>query len=286
MRKKWYEREEVGKVTLDWVKVNCKNITYREVDLLHAVYDRKMVRRDHLEIILPEYRYLKSRTKVLNRSISKLFAKMCLDKVHEEMKVGEGNSPAILALDKAGAVILDKPFKRRFPHIMKKYRGEEYLFRVLPSIYRHVHGVNQLEVDTILLCEEQGLEMNWVHERYNSRKFFYSQEEMVFIPDALLSLWNDKAKMNIFIEYDTGSENARFAKNFPIILEKLLKYRKYKASKKWEEEFDRFPSILFVTEDEKRLKYVNNKMKELGLQGVALYHERYIDVLKRLTGKS
>jgi hypothetical protein len=280
-RGSWYERKEIEKVTLDWVKTNCK-LTSREIELLQLVYDRKLVRRDHLEIISESYRNLgDSRTRLLNRAIKKLYQNMCLDKVHEVQEIGRGNTPCIVGLDKGGSMLLSVPHKKRISHRKSIVNGNTYITRMLPANFRHINGVNQLEVDTILFCEETENELiGWHHEK--PQELHYGQEKVVVIPDVRMELKMREKPFYAFIEYDTGSENRGYKDRFPTIHEKIIKYRKFKASKLWVEEYPYFPMLLLVTEDDKRIPFFNQKCKENKLQGFGVYSESYVKFLKHL----
>lgn len=289
-KKGWYEREEVPSINHDWVQLHCKNITNREMDLLRIVNERKLVRRDHLEIIHEEYRKAgDTRTSILNRSISKLFQKLCLDKVHEEAEYRSGNLPAVVALDRAGALILglDKKFKRRIKHDeLRIINTKKHIFRELPSNYPHIHGVNQLEVDTILLCEELGIDIvRWDLEEKNTRLFMYN-ERYILIPDVFLLLRVNNKPFIAYIEYDTGKEDFRYKDKYPTLREKLEKYQKYKLSRTWKNEkwaeISPFPLLIFVAEDKKRIPYVNDKGKLLGLKVLAIHSSEFQDNLKTL----
>lgn len=281
IRGSWYEREEVEKITLDFVKTNCK-ITAREKELLEIINQRKMVRRDMLEIISPSYRNLGvNRTRIMNRSMKKLFSNMCIDKIHELQGYLQGNTPAIYSLDRAGSMILEIPHKSRIKHIKNTVNGKTYIYRRLPSNFRHVNGVNGLEVDTILFCEETGSEiLEWCHEK--PQELHYGEERIVVIPDVLMGLKINDRHFYAFIEYDTGSEGVR-EKEPRVIRDKIIKYKKYKLSELWTDEFNQFPIILLVTEDEKRTGFFNKKCKENGLLGLGIYRENYKEFLKRLT---
>lgn len=248
--------------------------------MLEIVNYRKLVRRDMLEIISPSYRSLngKSRTRILNRSISKMFQQMVLDKVHEPQRFKHGNSPAIVALDKAGAIILGVPFKQRIRQI--KSDIGDYIHRQLPSNFRHINGVNRLEVDTILFCEETGVKLEkWILEK--PIELFYGQEKIIIIPDVLLKLKFKNKSLSIFIEYDTGNENVRY-KEPPIINQKIIKYKKYMLSKMWEKHFDKFPLIILVTEDLDRIQFFNKKCSENRIFGLGVYYKNYKNFLYNL----
>jgi hypothetical protein len=284
LKRGWYERQETEKITLDWVKTNCR-VTPRELELLRLVYDRKLVRRDHLEIISPSYRNAgDGRTKILNNSITKLFRQMCLDKIHEKGELGKGNYPCTVALDRAGSILLGLPHKRRIIHNVNKYNGEIYITRSLPSNYRHINGINLLETQTIMICDDIGYSI----EKWNlevPREFHYANEEILLKPDITLEISNGNKSFLGFIEFDTGSENLRYKTNFPIIHDKIVKYKKYKMSTLWEDEFDYFPLLLLVTEDDKRIPYFNEKCKEIGIRGIGVYYENYTKFMYRLLEK-
>jgi hypothetical protein len=285
-RRGWWEREEAKKVTKDWVDVNC-TVTEREMELLEAVNERKLVSRNHLEIILPSYRYLseRSRTVSINRSINKLFHSMCLDKAHVKQKVGRGNAPCIVSLDKGGSILLEIPHKKRIIQNKVNVKGKEFIFRELPSNFKHINGVNQIEVDTILFCEDNEADiLKWRLEK--PLDFTYNGEKIVIIPDTFVQMDIKGNPLYAYLEYDTGKEDNRNVTNFPTINNKLRNYRKYKSSKLWEDYSPYFPVILFVTEDTKRINYFKEKCREYGLDGYAIYHENFTKFLEHLYGKS
>jgi hypothetical protein len=254
------------------------------MELLQAVHYRKLVTRNHLEIILPSFRYVGSRTRMINRAINKLFHSMCLDKAHEKQEIMKGNAPCTVALDKGGSILLGVPHKPRITHERINIKGTEYLFRKLPSNYRHINGVNQCEVDTILFCDNNEAELiQWVLEK--PLEFHSHQEKTVIIPDVFLEVNMKTKPLFAYLEYDTGSENARFRDSFPIINSKLVNYKKYKASKLWKDYAPYFPIILLVTEDRNRIDYFKVKCKEYGLQGYGVYYESYDKFLRYLYDK-
>lgn len=286
-RKRWYEREEIKRATKDWVDLNCK-LTVREEELLQLIYDRKLVRRDYLEIISPSYRTLgKNRSLILNRAINKLFKLNIIDKVHESMDIGKGNSPAIIAIDKCGSIILGVTHRKRIIHKYSEHGGKLYLKRELPINHRHINCVNKLEVETILLCEKHGYEiLEWQLEKANS--FTYMNEANILIPDVLLVIRAHDEKLPIYIEYDTGTEGIR-EKEPRAIKDKILKYKRFKLSniwvnQEWQIHFDSpvFPLVLFVTEDEKRIDFFKRKSNEHSVKSLSIYHDKYSNVLKEL----
>lgn len=288
MRKKWYERIEHARISEDWVRLHCKNVTDREKKLLEIIYERKLVRRDHLEILHPGYRDIPRRTNVINRSIKKLYELMCLDKVHEQSEYMKGNLPAVLAIDKAGALLIGKPFKRRIKQVKKTVGQEQIVIRELPSNYPHIHGINKLEVIITEWALKHGFRFRWFLENENEKQFIFNGERVILIPDVF-TIINAKGKIALFyIEYDTGKEDNRNKTTFPTIYEKLQKYYWYKLTGIWKKEWwavkikTDFPMILFVTEDKGRIEYVKEKAKNFGLNLDAILESEFEFKLDRL----
>lgn len=290
LRKGWYEREEIKRVTMDWADLNC-NLTEREFELLEIVYERKLVRRDSLEIISKSYRNIgKNRTNSINRAISKMFRSICLDKVHQPRKNGESNMPCIVGVDKAGSLLLGVKHSERIIQNTTKKNGILYTHRSLPSNFKHINGVNKLETETILFCERYDSNIiRWDLEEKNIKLFYHNQEKIILIPDVFMILEIDGKNLVAFIEYDTGSENVRY-KIPPIIREKLIKYKKYKSSGLWLKESwqdllseKQFPLILFITEDDKRVNIFNQKSKDIGVQGLGIYYKNYNKILEKIS---
>ena len=280
-RRGWYEREEITKVTKDWIATNVR-LTQREQNLLPLIYDRKLVRRDHLEIISEDYRNLgDSRTKILNRSISKLFRTVVLDKVHEAQMIGSGNHPCTVAIDKGGSLILNVVHKPRILHKKEYYKGELFIKRSLPVNYKHINGVNRMEVDAIEFCKNTGNHiLKWKLEE--SKTFKFNGEKITLITDVFLEMLINGKLFLAYLEYDTGSENARYKDNFPTLDNKLLNYRMYFRSKLWINKLEYFPMVLLITEDEKRVKYFTKECKKKGLHGYGIYYNRFVSFLERL----
>lgn len=286
-REHWYEREEVKKVTGDWVKENCK-LTPREEELLELVYDRKLVRRDHLEIISESYRNAgDNRTILLNRAIKKLFKMMVIDKYHQKQDIGKGSIPATVAIDKAGSIILGKPHKRRIIQDKHSYKGVEYIKRRLPSNFRHINGVNQLEVDAIQICEKYDFHID-LWELEQPKTFSFNGEEITLIPDVLLLLNMQGKYFAIYIEYDTGSEGVR-EKEPKVIRDKIINYRRFKGSNLWYNEHWQinfsepvFPLLLFVTEDKNRIVFFKEQADKLGIQSLAMHSNKFRVILEKL----
>ena len=210
---------------------------------------------------------------------------MVIDKVHEVQEIGKGNTPCIVAIDKGGSIILGVPHKIRIPQRKTKFKQTYYVTRICPSNFRHINGINQCEVDTILFCEATNNELlKWKLEVATT--FYYNQQEILFIPDVFVECKFKDKHWLAFIEYDTGSENHRNKDDFPVLSEKLDNYRKYKMSELWVDKYKYFPMILLVTEDEKRVHWFTSKCRGLGLQGFGIYHNKYTNFLEAVLGMS
>lgn len=206
---------------------------------------------------------------------------MCLDKVHEKQELGKGNAPAILALERGGSILLDIPHRRRIPQQKMLVNGEVKIRRHVPSTYRHANGVNQVEVDTILFCEENGYELEfWEHEKHAS--FTYNNEEILVIPDVFYRLKINNKSIDFFLEFDCATEDRLSRRKLPVIYNKIMNYKKYKYSNLWTNHSISFPIILLVTHDSRRIPYFNVKCKENGIQGFGVFHENYTGFMKKI----
>lgn len=207
---------------------------------------------------------------------------MYIDKVHEKQVLGSGNKPCVLALDRAGSLFLKVSHRQRITQEKKLVKGRTYVFRQLPNYFRHVNGINQMEVDTILLGEKSDVEIErWQHER--GREFQFGDEKILVVPDVYTILRSRGRPIYFYIEYDTGSEDRGRKDHFPTIYNKIIKYRKYKVSELWRDHAETFPVILFVTEDERRVDYFNKKCRENGLQGWGILPENYSEFIEHYT---
>lgn len=292
----WYEREEVAQVTLDWVRTNCRNITNREKELLKIIEYRRILRRDHIPIIHEGYKDVS--LTVLNRSINKLFHKLCIDKIHEQQEIMKGNTPAFLSLDRAGAILLSEylqekiPFKRRILHEKKIRDNRTMIFRKLPATYKHNHGVNCLEITTRLFCQKTNSELiRWDLEQDTHRPFVYSEKEIIR-PDAFCILRIADKPFLFFLEYDTGSENFGYRASFPTLKTKLRRYQYYMLSNSWKNERwfqlikTKFPPIIFVTEEKRRINYLRKIGRALGLRVIPCLPKDYENILLKFLENS
>jgi len=289
-KRRWYERELIKRINRNWVEANCR-LTQRELELLKIIYDRKIIRRDLLEIIAPPYRNLgENRTQILNRSIRKLFEQMCIDKVHEKQVFQKGNTPAFVAIDKAGAILLDRPFKQRIKTAIKNINGKEYVFRKLPSNYKHLHHIHLLEAETITFCEQNDCELIcWRIEDGNTKNFTFNNEAITLIPDVFAILKFQNKTLALFLEYDSGTENERHLQP-KTIQDKIIKYKKYYLSMLWQNEdwqihFPRkiFPVLLFVAHDLKRIKFFNKIAEQQNIAGLGVIFKNYKNFLAKLS---
>lgn len=277
-RRGWYERQEEKKINQDWVDLYCKNITSREIKLLEYIEYRKMASREHLQYLVEEYRDLASSTKIINNSLSKLYQKHCLDKCHEELPYGMGNAPAIYSLDRAGALLLNLPFRRRF----KKVKKATTTLTLLPTNFKHIHKVNELEVQTLKKCFEYNCKLfRWDLEHLNKKVIPTNSGKVALISDVFVVINKQNLPIVYFLEYDTGNEDFRNSTSFPTLKEKLDKYYIYKTSGIWRTEWFNvqlktgFPTIVFVTEDKKRIPYLNKYFKQLQLTAYVMEFEQY-----------
>lgn len=256
-RLKRWERQEVHQVTRQWVQENCQNVTARDLHLGRMLLKRRIMRRDQVQVLHPGFRDLANPEVQVNRRLRVLYDCHFIDRTFPQVAPGTGSSQAIVALDRAGAIMVGMPFKRVIRH-QRDIKGN--IQRILPLDYRHTLAIHDFEISLLQHCFATGTELlRWRIEHENQRRFMFGQE-YVIRPDGfgIVRLPNGKGKAFLF-EYDTGTEDQRCRTTFKRLTAKLKAYAAYRDSGVWlQEDWGRmlkeFPPLIFLTEDKKRIE--------------------------------
>lgn len=285
-RLKRWEREEVTQISASWVDENCRHrVTDRDLELGRLLVKRRLLRRDQVEILHPGFRGLSQSAAVVNRRLRILFDCHFIDRAFPRVMPGAGSSQAVISIDRAGAHLLDEPFKRVIKHQKDRLGNIE---RILPADYKHTLGVNDFECSLVLGSERHGCELlRWRVEHQNLRRFNYNGDQQLR-PDGfgIVRLANGKGRA-FFVEYDTGSEDIRSRRRFKKLEAKFKAYAAFKSSGAWTQEdwaqsLKKFPALVFLTEDKKRVEPLREIMKTLGIRGVVEHfsnRDRVLDAL-------
>lgn len=252
-----WERQEIHQVTRQWVQENCQNVTARDLHLGKMLLKRRIMRRDQIQFLHPGFRDLANPEVQVNRRLRVLYDCHFIDRAFPAIAPGTGSSQAVVALDRAGAIMLEAPFKRVIRH---QRDGKGNIQRILPPDYRHTLAIHDFEISLLKHCFATGTELlRWRIEYENQRRFVFNGEHVIR-PDGfgIVRLPNGKGKA-FFFEYDTGTEDYRCRNSFKRLTAKLKAYAAYRDSGVWlQEDWGRmlkeFPLLLFLTEDKKRIE--------------------------------
>src|SRR6185312_61469 len=187
MRK--YDRPEVKQITKEWVVQNCMNVTDRDLGLLKLLGSRRLLRRDQVQRLYPEF----PSSDYLNKRLSILFRKHLIDRVYPQVPVGMGSSQQHICLDRAGISLLG------LENYTKVIRPDDIGNRSLPLGWRHIIKINDYECD---IRELEGVE---VLEYDIENPLPYNDTRL--IPDIFCFLKSGGRGYLFFIEVDLGTEN-------------------------------------------------------------------------------
>lgn len=265
-----YERPEVKIITKQWVRENCKNITDRDLGLIKAIYKRRLIRRDQLETLYPEF----TSTDFLNKRLSKLYKQHIIDRTYPPVGLGEGSSKQHICLDRAGAILLgvDK--------YNKPISSDSYGNKSLPLGWEHRIALNQYECLVRKVASQLGGRV-----RYYRTEQAHTYKDTRVIPDITCFITCNNKGYLFFIEVDLGTED------MPYVKRKLDSYVDYYLSKEWLKEqwaqvfkIPTFPRVLFMTENGriKRQRALEEHIEGSSVQFLVDFHENFTDILGTL----
>lgn len=264
---KRYDRPEVKQITKQWVKENCTNITSRDMGLLKVLADnkRKLLRRDQLEILYPEF----ASTDRLNKRLKVLFQQHIIDKVYPAVKIGEGTSKQHICLDRAGVILLG--LEKYNKPIVSDLAGN----RSLPLGWQHKVMLNEYEC----MIRQMGLEVLM----YEVEEPHLFGNDSKLIPDILCLLKCSGKGYLLIIEVDMGTEDVPYVKS------KLELYKDYYISRQWVNKpwakifkTPTFPRVLFMTENNrpKRIETLQEYTKESQIRFLYGSHDQFITMME------
>lgn len=282
-RLKRWERQEVFQISQAWVEENCHRVTDRDVQLGRLLLKRKLLRRDQIEVLHAGFRGLANPEVQINRRLRVLFDSHFIDRVFPNVLPGAGSSQAVIALDRAGAIVLDAQFKPVIRHQKDRFGN---IARILPINYRHTLGVNDFEVSLVQWCFSNGAEiLRWRLDFENVRRFSYNGEWSIR-PDGfgIVKTPNGKGKA-FFFEYDTGTEDVRYRTKFKKLTAKFKGYAAYKSSGAWMQEdwaskLKEFPVMIFLSEDKRRIEPLRELAATMGLNSIINEFENRDSIIK------
>lgn len=249
---KKYDRQQVKQITQQWVKENCRNITERDMGLLHLLYQnkRRLLRRDQVQRLYPKF----ASTNRLNTRLTTLFKMHIIDKAYPQVPLGQGTSQQHICLDRAGLILLG------VDSYSKPINVDEFGTRSLYFGWEHKVMLNEYECNIRQFIGDIGAKIvEYDVEESNP----YNDTEI--IPDIFMMIIHNKIGYVMFIEADMGTENV------PAIKKKIERYNAYALSRawlnrSWTKRFTKppFPRVIFLTEEGriKRLQSIKQHIND------------------------
>lgn len=261
-----YDRPEVKQISKQWVRENCKNITERDMGLLRLLRDRRILRRDQIEQLYPEF----ASTDRLNKRLKLLYKLHVIDKIYPPVGLYQGSSQQHICLDRAGIILLDID-KYNKPISTDPSGGKH-----LPLGWEHRVLINQYECNIRRIVSSLGGE---VIEYITEESWKYGDGKI--IPDIFCLIKCNGKGFPLILEVDLGTEDIPYVKG------KIDNYHKYYMSKEWTKlgwcskfKNPKFPRVLFLTEGRgKRVSTLKEYTKDSILRFSIGTHSEFEDTL-------
>jgi hypothetical protein len=258
-----YYRPEVKRITREWVRDNCKHVTERDLGLLRLIYNKRILRRDQIERLYPEF----ASTDRLNKRLKVLYQKYLIDKVYPDVGLGQGSSKQHVCLDKAGLILLEA----------EGYNSPIYFNSVgqrsLRQGWEHKVTLNEYECMIREVTNEIGAEVK-MYEVEKSHPYLDTK----LIPDIFCLIKYKGKGYTFFIEVDLATETV------PQLKDKIDSYRDYFLSKSWTKQpfaslfkNPMFPRILLFTEENhtRRVNILEEYTDEWSLRFTYGFHSQF-----------
>ena len=258
-----YERPEVKQITRQWVRENCKNITERDLGLLKIIQQHRIIRRDQLQVLYPEF----PSTDFLNKRLKMMYQKHLIDRIYPAVGLGKGSPKQHVCLDRAGAILLD------LEKFNKPIQIDQQGVRSLPLGWEHRIALNQYKCSIVEVCKslDAQLKLCWIE-----RPYVYNDTKI--IPDITCLILHKGKGHLFFLEVDLGTEDTLYIKK------KTDNYKDYYVSKRWYNEkwaqvfkTPVFPQVLFFTENgrAKRKNALEDYTRDSAVSFMYGFHEHF-----------
>lgn len=233
-------------------------LTERDVQVILAVYDYRVLRRDQIE------RMFFPSKNTANERLKLLYQHRFLERRWLPVEYGEGMGQAIYLLDKQGADVVAEQ--------LGIDRGgvswQDAHNHVLSIFLEHVLLVNDMRITFNMAARQAGYTIDkWIKEDElkAAKEYVYltmpsgTKRKVAVIADAYFVLDLGDKRAHFFLEVDRATEaNKRWA-------QKVKAYQVYAQSGKYTERFGtRSLRVITVTTGEKRLSNIKRATEETG----------------------
>jgi hypothetical protein len=173
--------------------------------------------------------------------------------------IGDGSKEAYWMLDRGGALFIAGAYEMSVKSLNWDIRDNLIKFEKL------AHSLKISEVRT-RLEEEAQKKGHKIESCYCDRHLYYEftheDKKYVLRPDMFIA-YNDGQKVyKYFFEIDMGTMTITGPKNrTSVVVSKVPKYENFRISKEWEQYFEVYPRVIFLTSNKNRALYMAEAIK-------------------------
>lgn len=232
-------------------------LTERDIDIVEAIYQHRVMRQDQIQYLL----FGRKNKSGAQRRLEHLFDHGYLERVFLPVHMGEGRSPTLYVLDRAGADLLRE--RRDYPDLVWHSSSKD----IRQMFIEHALAINDVMIAVTLACQENGFELEtWQGE--NQIKADYDRVRAVttagrrksvpVVPDSYFAIVAHQRRHHFFLELDRGTMTIDRFKN------KIAGYIAYHRSGKYEERYGtRSLRVLTITTGPKRVERLKQGSEEI-----------------------
>lgn len=198
--------------------------------------------------------------KYVREHLLRLYKNGFLYRRYKSLNVGENTKEVYWMLDRGGALFLAGAYGMSIKTLNWSLRDNLIAFEKL----EHSLKISDVRTTLELAARERNHKIeNCLCDRHLYFEFKYEDRKGILRPDLFFT-YNDGEKLyQYFFEIDMGTMAINGPKTRTSnIVSKVPKYEGYLISKAWEENFEVFPRVIFLTTHKKRAIYMMDAVKE------------------------
>jgi hypothetical protein len=203
-------------------------LTARDISIIHAVYQYRVLRQDQLERLFGRSR------SVMQRVLLRLYQHEFLERRFLPVYPGEGSSPTLYVLDKRGVDVL------RTHYGLDEITWYSSSKDLKAEFLEHTIAINDFRIAITVAAQAKGYELyKWVSEselkanydRVSIRTQSNKLRTISLVPDSYFVLKTPLGLAHFFLEVDRGTETLGTFKS------KILAYMAYHQSGAYERRY-------------------------------------------------
>lgn len=174
--------------------------------------------------------------------------------------IGNGSKEAYWMLERGGALFIAGAYEVSVKSLNWDIRDNLIKFEKL------AHSLKISDVRTRMeeIAQQKGHKIECCYcDRHLYYEFTHEDKKYVLRPDLFL-VYNDGQKLyKYFFEIDMGTMTITGPRNrTSVVVSKVPKYENFRVNKEWEQYFDVYPRIIFLTTNKNRALYMADSIKK------------------------